>query len=48
MHVVVGTAGASFTKNAVEPKPAWNEEYYYRWGYSRLEVGGWVGGWVGG
>lgn len=38
VHVVVGTAGASFTRNAVEPKPAWNELYFYRWGYSRLKA----------
>ena len=31
VHLVIGTAGADFTKTAVEPKPEWNEDYFYRW-----------------
>jgi hypothetical protein len=36
VHMVVGTGGASFTVNAVEPKPAWNEMYMYQYGYARV------------
>lgn len=35
VHLVIGTAGADFTMTAMNPKPDWNEDYYYRWGYSR-------------
>ena len=36
VHMVIGTGGASFTKNAVEPKPDWNEMYMYEYGYARV------------
>ena len=36
VHMVVGTAGAGFTKNAVTPLPDWNEMFFYKWGYARL------------
>lgn len=36
VHMVVGTAGAGFTKNAVTPLPEWNEIFFYKWGYARL------------
>lgn len=36
VHMVVGTGGAMFTINAVEPKPAWNEMYMYQYGYARV------------
>lgn len=36
VHMVVGTGGAAFTVNAVEPKPAWNEMYMYQYGYARV------------
>jgi hypothetical protein len=36
VHMVVGTGGASFTMNAVEPKPEWNEMYMYQYGYARV------------
>lgn len=33
VHVVIGNAGASFTKNAATPPPAWNELTLYEYGY---------------
>jgi acid phosphatase type 7 len=36
VHLVIGTGGATFTKNALEPPPVWNELYFYEYGYSRL------------
>ena len=36
VHMVVGTGGAGFTKNAYSDKPQWNELYYYQWGYAKL------------
>jgi hypothetical protein len=36
VHMVIGTAGAMFTKNAVDPPPAWNELYFYEYGYARV------------
>jgi hypothetical protein len=36
VHMVVGTGGAAFTVNAVEPKPVWNEMYMYQYGYARV------------
>ena len=38
VHMVIGTAGAGFTKNAIESKPVWNEMYFYRWGYARVSA----------
>lgn len=38
VHMVIGTAGASFTKNAVYPYPVWCEEVFYRWGYAAVEA----------
>lgn len=34
VHMVVGTAGAQFTVNYVEPYPDWNEAVFYRFGYA--------------
>ena len=28
VHFVIGTGGAMFTMNAVEPRPAWNEAFF--------------------
>mmetsp|Transcript_110172 Transcript_110172/g.215975 ORF Transcript_110172/g.215975 Transcript_110172/m.215975 type:complete len:633 (+) Transcript_110172:7-1905(+) len=36
VHMVVGTGGATFTKNALEPPPVWNEMYMYEYGYARM------------
>lgn len=36
VHMVVGTGGAAFTKNAMEPPPVWNEMYFYEYGYARV------------
>jgi hypothetical protein len=36
VHMVIGTGGASFTKNAVNPPPAWNEMVMYEYGYARV------------
>ena len=36
VHAVIGTAGGTFTKNAMNPAPVWNEKYIYEYGYSRL------------
>ena len=38
VHMVIGTAGAGFTENAVIPKPEWNEMFFYKWGYARVTV----------
>ncbi len=38
VHLIVGTAGASFTKTAVNPPPAWNELYFYEWGYAVVKA----------
>jgi acid phosphatase type 7 len=38
IHMVVGTAGAFFTKNAMEPAPEWNELYFYEYGYAKVEA----------
>lgn len=38
VHMVVGTAGASFTVNAVSPPPAWNELVMYEFGYAIAEA----------
>jgi len=38
VHAVVGTGGASFTKNYVSPYPEWNELVFYEWGYTRVEA----------
>lgn len=38
-HWIVGTGGAAFTINAMEPgngAPVWNEMYFYRWGYTKV------------
>jgi hypothetical protein len=34
VHMVVGTGGAGFTKNAYKPGPSWNEMFFYKWGYA--------------
>lgn len=31
IHMVVGTAGAMFTENALDPPPAWNELFFYEY-----------------
>lgn len=36
IHMVIGTAGAMFTKNAIDPPPAWNEIFFYEYGYARV------------
>lgn len=36
VHMVIGTAGASFSKNSNTPPPEWNEMFFYKWGYARL------------
>lgn len=36
VHFVIGTAGAGFTKNFVEPYPEWCETVFYRWGYAAV------------
>ena len=36
VHMVIGTGGAAFTKNAVNPPPAWNEMVMYEYGYTRV------------
>lgn len=36
VHMVIGTAGASFTQNSVVPYPDWNEMSFYEWGYSQV------------
>ena len=36
VHMVIGTGGAMFSKNAVDPPPAWNELYFYEYGYARV------------
>lgn len=36
VHMVVGTGGAQFTVNYVEPYPDWNEMVFYRYGYARV------------
>jgi hypothetical protein len=36
VHMVIGTAGAGFTKNSKTPSPDWNEMWFYRWGYARV------------
>jgi len=38
VHMVVGTGGASFTKNFVTPYPVWNEMVMYEYGYARVEA----------
>jgi hypothetical protein len=38
IHYVIGTGGAAFTQNAVEPKPEWNEEFFYKWGYAKVQA----------
>lgn len=36
VHMVVGTGGATFTQNAVNPPPEWNEMVFYEYGYARI------------
>jgi hypothetical protein len=36
VHFVVGTGGASFTKNAVSPYPDWCEKVFYQYGYVKM------------
>lgn len=38
VHMVIGTAGAKFTVNYVEPYPEWNEMVFYRYGYARVST----------
>jgi hypothetical protein len=38
VHMVIGTAGAKFTVNYMEPYPEWNEEVFYRFGYAMVEA----------
>jgi hypothetical protein len=38
VHMVIGTAGAQFTVNFMEPYPEWNEMVTYRWGYARVQT----------
>lgn len=34
VHMVIGTAGAAFSKNKISPSPAWNELNFYIYGYA--------------
>lgn len=34
VHFVIGTGGADFTVNYVTPNPVWNEEVFYKYGYT--------------
>jgi len=36
--MVIGTAGAGFTMNAVTPPPVWNEDVFYQYGYAVVEA----------
>lgn len=36
VHMVIGTGGAKFTQNFVEPYPAWCEKVFYQYGYARV------------
>jgi hypothetical protein len=36
VHMVVGTGGATFTKNFLDPPPVWNELVMYEYGYARV------------
>lgn len=36
VHFIIGTGGASFTKNYVTPYPEFNEDVFYEWGYTHL------------
>jgi hypothetical protein len=38
VHMVIGTAGASFTVTYVTPYPSWNEEVFYKFGYAVLKA----------
>jgi hypothetical protein len=38
VHMVIGTAGAKFTVNYVEPYPEWCEQVFYRFGYAVVET----------
>jgi len=38
VHLVVGTGGATFTKNALAEPPVWNELVFYEYGYARIEA----------
>ncbi|CAE7714124.1 PAP9, partial [Symbiodinium microadriaticum] len=38
VHMVIGTAGAKFTVNYVEPYPDWCEMVFYRYGYARVQA----------
>jgi hypothetical protein len=38
VHFVVGTGGASFTKNAVSPYPEWCEKVFYQYGYVKMSA----------
>jgi len=38
VHFVIGTGGATFTKNYVTPFPEWNEMVMYEYGYARVEA----------
>lgn len=38
VHFVVGTGGASFTKNAVYPYPEWCEKVFYQYGYVKMSA----------
>lgn len=36
VHMVVGTGGASFTKNFIFPYPEWCEKVFYQYGYAKV------------
>ena len=38
IHLVVGTGGAPFWVNCIYPYPSWNEETFYKHGYSLVEA----------
>lgn len=36
VHMVIGTGGAKFTVNFVDPYPEWCEKVFYRYGYAKV------------
>jgi hypothetical protein len=38
VQILVGTGGAGYSTNVESAQPAWNEEYFFEWGYGRITV----------
>ena len=38
IHFVIGTAGAMYTKNALDPQPEWNSLTFYEYGYVYIYI----------